>query len=136
VLFLLANVGISVAQDDPRTMNVPEGKAIIYVYRTRDSYGMFRSVNKIDGVELPTLGSRDFIYKVVDPGENKVVSKGSTKESELVVKTEAGQKYYVNQQVSVMFMSVYWAKLTLEKDAKRAEKIIKDFTEAKFKGAK
>jgi hypothetical protein len=60
-LFLLANVGISIAQDDPRSMKVPDGKAIIYVLRMRDTYGMFRSVNKIDGVELPTLGSRDYI---------------------------------------------------------------------------
>jgi hypothetical protein len=135
-LFLLGNVGIAVAQDDPRTMAVPDGKAIIYIIRTFDTYGMFRSVNKIDGTELPTLGSRDYVYKVVDPGENKVNSKGSTKESELTVKTEAGKKYYVLQQVSVMFYSVYWAKLSLIKDEKRAQKTLSGCTEAKFKDAK
>jgi hypothetical protein len=135
-LFLFASVGVSVAQDDPRTMPVPEGKAVIYIIRMFDTYGMYRSVNKIDDTELPTLGSRDYVYKVVNPGENKVISKGSTKESELIVKTEAGKKYYVIQNVSVMFYSVYWAKLSLLKDEKRAQKTLSGCTESKFKEAK
>jgi len=72
-------------------MNVPEGKAIIYIIRVRDGNGMFRSVNKIDGIDLPTMGSRNFVYKVVDPGDHKVVCKGSTKESLMDVNAEAGK---------------------------------------------
>jgi hypothetical protein len=134
--FLFVNIGVSFAQDDPKTMNVPEGKAIIYIIRLRDTYGMFRSVNKIDGSELPTLGSRDFVYKVVDPGDHKVVCKGSTKESEIAVKAEAGKKYYVIQRCTVMMMGVYWTKLSMENDMVKAQKIIKDCSEAKFKDAK
>lgn len=134
--FLLASVGASVAQEDPKTMNVPEGKAIIYIIRVRDGNGMFRSVNKIDGIDLPTMGSRNFVYMVVDPGDHKVVCKGSTKESLMEVKAEAGKKYYVTQTVSMIVMSVYWTKLAIEKDENKAQKILKDCTEAKFKEAK
>ena len=134
--FLFGSAGASIAQDDPKTMNVPEGKAIIYIIRVRDGNGMFRSVNKIDGIDLPTMGSRDFVYKVVDPGDHKIACKGSTKESLMDVTAEAGKKYYVIQSVGMMVMSVYWTRLAMEKDENKAQKILKDCTEAKFKGEK
>jgi len=130
---LLASVGVLVAQEDPKTMNVPEGKAIIYIIRVRDSYGMFRSVNKIDSMDLPTMGSRNFVYKIVDPGDHKIVCKGSTKESLMDIKVEAGKKYFIIQKVATMLIGVYWAKLSIEEDEKNAEKIMKDCIEAKFK---
>jgi hypothetical protein len=133
---LLVNAGASVAQEDPKTMNVPDGKAIIYIIRVRDGNGMFRSVNKIDGIDLPTMGSRNFVYMVVDPGDHKILCKGSTKESLMDLKVEAGKKYYVIQRVSAIVMGVYWAKIALEDDEKAAQKIIKDCIEAKFKEAK
>lgn len=135
-LFILGSTLTTLGQDDPKTMNPPDGKAIIYIIRMRDTYGMFRSVNKIDGTELPTLGSRDFVYKVVDPGDHKVTSKGSTKESEIEVKAEAGKKYFVIQRCKMMVMGVYWTNLSMENDMKKAQNIIKDCTEAKFKDAK
>jgi hypothetical protein len=133
---LFANVRVSFSQDESKIMSVPEGKAIIYIIRLRDTYEMFRSVNKIDGEELSTLGSRDFVYKIVDPGDHKVVCKGSTKESEIAVKAEAGKKYYVIQRCTVMKMGVYCTKLSMENDIVKAMKIIKDCSEAKFKDAK
>ena len=35
-----------------------------------------------------------------------------------------------------MVMSVYWTKLSIEKDENKAQKILKDCVEAKFKEAK
>jgi hypothetical protein len=136
VAFLLvANIGVSVAQDDPKTMAVPEGKSIIYLMRQKDMYGLFHMANKIDEVVVPTLYSRNFTYLVVDPGDHKVWCKGSTKQSELVVKTEAGKKYYVLQVVSSMY-GAFWANLSLVSDPKRADKYIKDCIEAKPKEEK
>jgi hypothetical protein len=136
IVLLLANVGIVVAQEEPKNMTVPEGKAVIYIIRLRDIEGMWRSINKIDDTDLPTLGSRNYVYKVVEPGDHKVICKGSTKESVLNVTVEAGKKYYVIQRVSVFTYGVYWTKLALEKDQKRADKYISDCIEAKFKDAK
>jgi hypothetical protein len=131
---IVANLSVVVAQDDPKTMAVPEGKSIIYLIRSRDGYGFFHLANKIDDVVLPTLFSRNFTYIIVDPGDHKVWCKGSARQSELVVKTEAGKKYYVLQVVSSMY-GAFWANLSLMNNQK-AEKFIKDCIEAKPKEEK
>lgn len=123
VLILTAFAG----NDEPKKITVPDGKCVIYIIRPKSDFGMYRIVNKIDGIELKTTGGTEFVYSVVDPGKHEVYCKASTNEENLSLETQAGNSYFVVQEVSVppFTMGVYNVSLKIEDNPKLIEKYLK-----------
>jgi hypothetical protein len=111
-----------------KAVTIPEGKAIVYIVRPSSALGMFRTINKIDGTELKTLGGYEYVYKIVDPGKISVVCKGSSKESPIEVNAEAGKTYVVVQQVMSQIIGVYYCRLSITEDPAKMAKYFKKST--------
>lgn len=124
LLFLTTSLFASSKDDEAKRISIPEGKSVIYILRPNDWSTAYFFVNKIDTTGLKTTGGHEFVYLVVDPGTHKVVCKGSTKESELELTTEAGKAYYVNQELKTPPFppGIYWSELTLLKEQKKIDK--------------
>lgn len=81
-------------------MEVPEGKALVYILRPSAmgfAIGMKVTCNN---KEIGKTHGKKFIYKALEPGNYMFISHAENK-AELPLQLEAGKKYYIEQQVKM-----------------------------------
>lgn len=104
VLFLLLfTATIAFGQkEDFKTMPVPEGKAIIYLVRPAIKGSQLKMVVTLNGAEWGMTKGKNYLYKIVEPGEYKIEWKISSNAPEpLRIFAKADTKYYVLQDVKI-----------------------------------
>ena len=100
LLFILSGFAAFSQSSDPKTMAVPDGKAIIYVVRPEAIGSAIGMIVTINGEVMGATKGKNYIYKVVDPGTYSITWKVTSDAPEPVsVQAEAGKKYYVWQDV-------------------------------------
>jgi hypothetical protein len=81
-----------------KTMQPPAGKALLYVVRPQ-TYGLALHFTVLcDDKKIGELSAKRFIYIVLDPGTHHFVTHAANT-SEITVTVEAGQTYFIQQQV-------------------------------------
>lgn len=81
-----------------KTMEPPEGKAVIYVIQDFKHYVRKNTASTIyvDGKFIGNVGNYAFLYAIVEPGEHQIKSDGLFG-SKKGIKVKAGEKYYFRQ---------------------------------------
>jgi hypothetical protein len=83
-----------------KTLQPPEGKALVYIIRTSALGGAIRfNVTCDDRFIGSTFGSQ-FIYTFVDPGAHQFVSMAEDK-ARLALSAEAGKTYFIRQKAQM-----------------------------------
>lgn len=104
VLFLLMfTTTLAFSQkEDFKNIPVPEGKAIIYLVRPEIKGSQLKMVVTLNGVEWGITKGKNYLYKIVDPGEYKIEWKVSSNAPEpLRIFAKADTKYYVLQDIKL-----------------------------------
>lgn len=83
-----------------RNLQPPVGKSLIYIVRPSLQGGVISTRLTCDGKKLGSTRSRQFVYAIVSPGWHRLVSHGEPA-SELVLFTESGKAYFVQQRVKM-----------------------------------
>lgn len=99
---LLAATSAAAGQKDPdpKTMTVPEGKALIYIVRP-ETFGLaIKMVVTLNGAEIGMTKGKTYLYKVVDPGDYLIGWKVNSNPPEpLRIMAKSGEKYYIWQDI-------------------------------------
>ena len=87
-------------KEDFKNMPVPEGKAIIYLVRPEIVGSKIKMVVTLNGADWGMTKAKNYLYKIVEPGEYKIGWKVSSKAPEpLLIVAKPNTKYYVLQNV-------------------------------------
>lgn len=100
-ILLAATTAASGQKDaDPKTMTVPEGKALIYIVRP-ETFGLaIKMVVTLNGAEIGMTKGKTYLYKVVDPGDYLIGWKVNSNPPEpLQITAKSGEKYYIWQDI-------------------------------------
>lgn len=102
-----------------KTLQPPEGKALVYIIRHK-SMGMLAKLNLyIDKKVIGQTKGKQFLYTFLDPGKHLIISRGENA-SVLPVELEAGKTYFFHQQPKMGLITIR-SKLSKieEQEAKR-----------------
>ncbi|WP_436295532.1 DUF2846 domain-containing protein [Stenotrophobium rhamnosiphilum] len=78
------------------------GQANIYVYRNETLGAALKMPVTLDGAQVGETASKTYIYRQVNPGSHVLTSQG---EGSLTVNAQAGQNYFVWQEVKMGMIS-------------------------------
>lgn len=82
-----------------KSMQPPSGKSLVYVVRPTLLGKPFGGAITANGEFVGTTQGRIYVYAVLAPGEYKFNVTGHDNDSEILVKLEADQTYYIYQSV-------------------------------------
>jgi len=101
-----ASVPMATPEQDAAAKNftVPTGKSRIYLYRNETFGGAITIDVTLDGKKVATTGPMTYFVLDVDPGQHTIVSK-SENDASLTLSTQAGQPYFVWQEIKMGFLS-------------------------------
>jgi len=88
-----------------------EEKATVYIIRNSAVGLLIRMSIECDGEKIGSTKAKQYVYTVLDPGEYTFVSKGGENKASLNIELEAGEVYYIRQQVK---MGIFVARTGLE----------------------
>lgn len=77
-------------------MQVPPGKAVIYIVRPTKMAFAIGFKTAVDARYFGTTKGGQYIFTVVEPGDH-IITASSENDSHFPVKAEAGKKYYFEQ---------------------------------------
>lgn len=108
VLLIISLMAISCVTpgigDFTEVMDIPDGKAVVYVYRPDDFSGWALVYDvKYQGEKVGTLHNKSYFYFFVEPGEHQITAKTET-ESIAYIEVEAGGSYYIRGTVKTGIM--------------------------------
>ncbi|MBY9005278.1 MAG: DUF2846 domain-containing protein [Candidatus Lokiarchaeota archaeon] len=86
------------SDDDLKNMKPPEGKGLIYLIRSKSTGSIIKFKVFVNDEYIGATRGKKFIYKVVDPGHYKILSKAENKH-EIELEVEAGKTYFILQKV-------------------------------------
>jgi hypothetical protein len=104
----------SPADDAAKTMDVPEGRALVYVYRGNLLVGPVTLPLYANAERVGELGRNTHVVLDVDPGDVRLDFPFGDGAERLVVTAEAGKRYYVHQtvhQTPLLLATIVHAKL-------------------------
>lgn len=114
--------------DMAKKFNVPsEGNAGLYIYRSGSFGGALKKDVWVDGKCIGETAPNVFFYELV-PGdkEHKVSTESEFSPNDLVVKTESGKNYFIQQYIKMgAFVGGAGVKLVDEEAGKEAVKKLK-----------
>jgi hypothetical protein len=90
----------TVELDKVKMLQPPSDKALVYFVRPSSIGTAIKFGVSCDGKELGSTKGKRFIYAIVDTGMHTFVCTAENK-SELILKTEAGKIYFIEQQVKM-----------------------------------
>ncbi|MEX2327980.1 MAG: DUF2846 domain-containing protein [Pseudomonadales bacterium] len=96
----------------------------IYVFRVSTFGSALKKTVMIDGVPLGQSAPKTYFYKEVSPGDHTLATESEFGENTLVINTEAGKLYFVEQYIKLGVM-VGGANLKLVDEAKGRENVLK-----------
>jgi hypothetical protein len=82
--------------DPLKSLDAPEGKALLYIVRPNYVGAAINFKVSIDGEYIGLTKGKNYIYTYVAPGKHTILSKAENKE-ELDLLFEEGQTYYIEQ---------------------------------------
>ena len=106
-----------------REMRPPDGKALVYILRPTSFGGIVIMEVTSNGNYIGATGGGRYIYAILEPGNNTLVSKAENK-SELQIVLEAGKTYYFEQKVKMGIIMARNELIRLD-DAEGREKLLK-----------
>ena len=87
-----------------KNLSPPSGKALVYILRP-NSYGSMAVFNAtVNGDFIGSTGGKRYIYTILEPGTYTFTTKGENRK-ELPIVLEAGQTYFLEQEVHMGIMS-------------------------------
>jgi outer membrane lipoprotein SlyB len=98
------NKASSAASSQAKTFTPVTDKAVVYIYRNEILGGAIKMPVDIDGMLVGETGPKSFLRLGVTPGKH-VISSLSEKNADLNIDLQAGQTYYVWQEVKMGMMS-------------------------------
>ena len=79
-------------------------KAVVYIYRDEILGAAIKLHVAVDGIAVGDTGPKSFLQLALPPGQHTITSRGE-KTSSLSLDTQAGQTYYVWQEVKMGMLS-------------------------------
>jgi hypothetical protein len=84
-----------------KSMVPPNGKGLVFILRPGSIAGSAITFKiTCDDREIGTVGSKQFIYTILDPGTHKFVGKAENR-SELFLSVQPNQVYYLTDQIEM-----------------------------------
>ncbi|MBN1215507.1 MAG: DUF2846 domain-containing protein [Candidatus Lokiarchaeota archaeon] len=87
------------SEQDLKNMVPPEGKALIYIIRSKSQNKAAKFQVFINGKYIGSTKGKNFLYAVVDPGSYMIASNFRKGGHELPMEIEAGKTYFILQKV-------------------------------------
>jgi hypothetical protein len=84
-----------------KTFAAVPGKAVVYVYRSEVLGTALKFQVFADQQYLGETVTRSYLRFELEPGEHKIISRGSSKEAELALQAEPGKVYYIWQEMKM-----------------------------------
>lgn len=92
----------AVKENNTNKNPAPAGdKATVYFIRNSGLGSLIRMTIECDGQKIGSTKPKQYVYTTLDPGEYTFASKGGENKATLGVRLEAGEVYYIKQQVKM-----------------------------------
>jgi hypothetical protein len=107
--------------DRAKTIQIPDGKALVYVFR-KSSVGAAVGLSvDLNNIELETFYPKRFYLCVLDPGKYVFTGHGENTD-EMILKIDSGKKYFIEVTPQMGFL-IARCKLSLVDPIKGNEKV-------------
>jgi hypothetical protein len=97
-----ASVPMASKEDDQmrKQFSTPaKGASGLYIYRNTNFGGALKKSVYVDGLLIGETAPMVYFYKEVEPGEHKLSTESEFSPNDLLLKTEGGKNYFIQQQI-------------------------------------